>query len=237
MKIANVVFISRSYKELLGIYDDDYIGKPVLEIIPNSRIPYVLRTGNEIIGDIFVLKNQDLAFCNRILIKDDEGKVLGVLSTLTLGMDQVDAMSKTIEKLKNENLIYKSKIKKLRKEIYSIDSIASNSTSMQKLKNVVEKIADSPVSVLITGETGTGKEVFANAIHMMSGRYENKFVKINCAAIPKDLLESELFGYEDGAFSGAVKGGKIGKFELANGGTILLDEIGEDVAGAPVKDF
>ncbi len=224
---ANIVFISRSYKELLGIYDDDYIGKPILEIIPNSKIPYVLKTGKEIIGDVFVLRNGDLAFCNRILIRDDKGEVLGALSNFTFGMEQVDEMSKTIEKLRNENLVYKSKIKKLRKEIYSIDSIASNSISMQKLKSVVEKIADSPVSVLITGETGTGKEVFANAIHMLSNRFENKFVKINCAAIPKDLLESELFGYEDGAFSGAVKGGKIGKFELANNGTILLDEIGE----------
>ncbi|MBW8382372.1 MAG: sigma 54-interacting transcriptional regulator [Youngiibacter sp.] len=224
---ANIVFISRSYKELLELTSDDYVGKPILEIIPNSKIPYVLKTGKEMIGDVFVLKNGELAFCNRILIRDDKGNVLGALSNFTFGMEQIEEMSKTIERLKNENLVYKSKIKRLRKEIYSIESIASNSTSMKKLKTVVAKIADSPVSVLITGETGTGKEVFANAIHMLSNRYENKFVKINCAAIPKDLLESELFGYEDGAFSGAVKGGKIGKFELANGGTILLDEIGE----------
>jgi transcriptional regulator with PAS, ATPase and Fis domain len=224
---ANVVFISRDYKEMLEVTSDNYVGRPIQEIIPNSRIPYVLKTGKEIIGDVFILKNGELTFCNRILIRDDKGRVLGALSNFTLGMEQVDAMSRTIEKLKNENLVYKSKIRKLRQEIYSIDSIASNSGSMQKLKSMVEKVADSPVSVLITGETGTGKEVFANAIHMMSSRYENKFIKLNCAAIPKDLLESELFGYEDGAFSGAVKGGKIGKFELANNGTILLDEIGD----------
>lgn len=224
---SNIVFISRDYKELLELTNDDYVGKPIQEIIPNSKIPYVLKTGKEIIGDVFTLKNGDLTFCNRILIRDDKGRVLGALSNFILGMEQMDAMSRTIEKLKNENLVYRSKLRKLRREIYSIDSIASNSASMQKLKSMVEKVADSPVSVLITGETGTGKEVFANAIHMMSSRYENKFVKLNCAAIPKDLLESELFGYEDGAFSGAVKGGKIGKFELANNGTILLDEIGD----------
>jgi transcriptional regulator with PAS, ATPase and Fis domain len=80
---------------------------------------------------------------------------------------------------------------------------------------------------LITGETGTGKEVFANAIHSLSDRSDKKFVKINCAAIPKELIESELFGYAPGSFSGALKNGKIGKFEYANGGTILLDELGE----------
>jgi transcriptional regulator with PAS, ATPase and Fis domain len=81
--------------------------------------------------------------------------------------------------------------------------------------------------VLITGESGTGKEVFANVIHEMSNRRDNNFIKINCAAIPENILESELFGYEDGAFTGARRGGKIGKFELADQGTIFLDEIGD----------
>ena len=80
---------------------------------------------------------------------------------------------------------------------------------------------------MITGETGTGKELYANAIHYMSNRCNMPYVKINCAAIPGELLESELFGYEKGAFTGASEKGKIGKFEYANGGTILLDEIGE----------
>ncbi|HAK73129.1 MAG TPA: sigma-54-dependent Fis family transcriptional regulator, partial [Sporomusaceae bacterium] len=91
----------------------------------------------------------------------------------------------------------------------------------------IEKVADSNLAVLITGETGTGKEVFANAVHQLSNRRYGNFIKVNCAAIPKDLLESELFGYNEGAFSGASKGGKVGKFEQANNGTILLDEIGE----------
>ncbi len=98
---------------------------------------------------------------------------------------------------------------------------------MQKIKATIEKVADSNLAVLITGETGTGKEVFANAVHQLSNRRYGNFIKVNCAAIPKDLLESELFGYNEGAFSGASKGGKVGKFEQANNGTILLDEIGE----------
>ncbi|HBF66576.1 MAG TPA: AAA family ATPase, partial [Clostridium sp.] len=97
------------------------------------------------------------------------------------------------------------------------------------------KAARTSFSVLLTGETGTGKEVFATAIHYSSDRREKPMVSINCAAIPAELLESELFGYEEGAFTGAKKGGKKGKFELANKGTLFLDEIGDMPLGMQAK--
>ena len=105
--------------------------------------------------------------------------------------------------------------------------VAGSGPAMQAALAQLEQAAHSDVNVLLLGETGVGKEVFARAIHQSSGRSLQSYVKINCAAIPGTLLESELFGYADGAFSGAAKGGKIGKFELANHGTLLLDEIGE----------
>lgn len=108
-----------------------------------------------------------------------------------------------------------------------IDSIIGNSPAINHLKNDILRVADSPSSVLITGESGTGKELIAQAIHCHGNRSSRPFVKVNCAAIPDTLLESELFGYSDGAFTGARRGGKMGKFELANGGTIFLDEIGD----------
>ncbi|HEX3010633.1 MAG TPA: sigma 54-interacting transcriptional regulator [Syntrophomonadaceae bacterium] len=108
-----------------------------------------------------------------------------------------------------------------------IDSIIGNSPAINHLKNDILRVADSPSSVLITGESGTGKELIAQAIHCHGSRSSRPFIKVNCAAIPDTLLESELFGYSDGAFTGARKGGKMGKFELANGGTIFLDEIGD----------
>ena len=92
---------------------------------------------------------------------------------------------------------------------------------------MIRRIADSPTPVLITGETGTGKELIARAIHEQSRRSKYPFVAINCSSIPDNLFESELFGYEEGSFTGAKKGGKIGKIEMAQGGTLFLDEIGE----------
>ncbi len=108
-----------------------------------------------------------------------------------------------------------------------IDSIIGQDPKIRNLKNSILRVADSPSSVLITGESGTGKELVAQAIHYHGNRSNQAFIKVNCAAIPDTLLESELFGYTDGAFTGARKGGKMGKFELANGGTIFLDEIGD----------
>jgi transcriptional regulator with PAS, ATPase and Fis domain len=110
------------------------------------------------------------------------------------------------------------------KDIYPI--FFSNSLKMNKIKIIIDEIAKTDITVLIKGESGTGKELVAQAIHLNSNRREKPFIKVNCAAIPKDLLESELFGFEKGAFTGAhLK--KPGKFELANGGTILLNDIGE----------
>lgn len=111
--------------------------------------------------------------------------------------------------------------------IYTFDKMIAKD---EKIKNMIEyakKIADSKSTVLITGESGTGKEIFAQAIHNFSNRKEEPFIAVNCGAIPRTLIESELFGYEDGAFTGAKKGGNAGKFEIAEGGTIFLDEIGE----------
>ena len=110
---------------------------------------------------------------------------------------------------------------------YVFEDIIGESSSIKRVIYNARNIASSPSTILIEGESGTGKEVLAQAIHNASDRRNNSFVAINCGAIPKNLIESELFGYEDGAFTGAKRGGMPGKFELANGGTLFLDEIGE----------
>jgi two-component system response regulator AtoC len=134
------------------------------------------------------------------------------------------AITKSLEKKK-----LLTEISSLKKQL-RVDELRGefiyNSPKMQRVKDLVEQIAETDVSVLIEGESGTGKELVARALHYGSGLRDKPFIKVNCAALPRDLLESELFGYERGAFTGAYKA-KAGKFELANSGTIFLDEIGE----------
>ncbi len=125
-------------------------------------------------------------------------------------------------KLKKENF----SLKKQLKQRYDYQGLIGNSPQMQKVYGLIKKISDTDATILIEGESGTGKELIAKTIHYNSLRGQNPFVPFNCAAIPKDLLESELFGHERGAFTGAINT-RIGRFERANGGTILLDEIGE----------
>lgn len=226
---GNVVFLSKNYQELLNIKEEDFLGRPIQDIIPNSEIPRVINTRKEDIGHLFTLKNGQTVVCNRIPIIEND-RLYGVISTATFyNLNEVSILNQQIKELQKENLEYKKKISELsgKPQQTPISKIVSQSKSIMMIKDTIERFAKSDLTFLITGETGTGKEVFSNAVHELSNRRSNNFVKINCAAIPKDLLESELFGYEPGSFSGASKDGKIGKFELANHGTLLLDEIGE----------
>ncbi|GMT47511.1 MAG: acetoacetate metabolism regulatory protein AtoC [bacterium] len=127
-----------------------------------------------------------------------------------------------VAKLRKENIRLKRELRKR----YEFHGLIGSSPEMQKVYDLIEKIADTDSTVLITGESGTGKELIAKVIHYNSYRSGKNFVPLNCAAIPKDLLESELFGHEKGAFTGAINT-RIGRFELASGGTLFLDEIGE----------
>lgn len=223
-----IVFLSENYQELLGIKESDFLGKPVKDVIENSEIPRVIKTKKEEIGYLFNLKDGKTVVCNRIPIIEN-GILYGVISSATFyNLNEISALNSQVEKLYKENIKYKKKINELySKQQYSINEIIGNSPKIMEIKDIIQRFSNSNLTFLITGETGTGKEVFANAIHKLSTRRNENYVKINCAAIPKDLLESELFGYEPGAFSGSSKTGKIGKFELANHGTLLLDEIGE----------
>jgi PAS domain S-box-containing protein len=229
-KEGRIILLSENYQELLGVTDEEYMGKPIRDIIPNSEIPHVIESKKEDTGHLFTLKNGKTVVCNRIPIIDN-GEVTGVISSATFyKLDEVSILNQQIKKLQEENLNYKKQISQLSSSFNqgdSLNKIVGNSLPIMSIKETIRRFAESDLTFLITGDTGTGKEVFANAIHELSKRRNNNFVKINCAAIPKDLLESELFGYEPGSFSGASKEGKIGKFEHANGGTLLLDEIGE----------
>lgn len=133
---------------------------------------------------------------------------------------------KEIEQLKNELAAENKYLQEEIKLTYNFDEIVSSSKNFKKILQHIEQVADTDATVLILGESGTGKELLARAVHNISNRSKKPLVKVNCAALPANLIESELFGHEKGAFTGALER-KIGRFELANGGTIFLDEIGE----------
>ncbi len=122
-----------------------------------------------------------------------------------------------------------------RKAIYTFDKMAGDSPAFREAVDFAKRVADSSSTILISGESGTGKEIFAQSIHNFSSRADEPFVVLNCGAIPRTLIESELFGYREGAFTGARKGGQAGKFEIADGGTLFLDEIGEMPLDMQVK--
>jgi len=222
---GKIIYFNKANSTMLGIEPKDAIGKNILDVIPLSRLPSVLETGMpEIRFPSIYTENR---IVNRIPIKRN-GSVVGAVA-MVLFKDKAD-LNELYEKLE----ILESKVKYYKKELenrwaskYTIDDIIGNSKTLRDLKSRVKRIANTDSSILITGETGTGKELFAHAIHNISPRRTKPFVRVNCATIPRELLEAELFGYEPGAFTGARKGGMPGKFELANGGTIFLDEISD----------
>jgi len=226
---GKIVFLNDRYAELLQVDRYEAIGKDVSEIIPGTRMHIVANTGREEMGSIFRLKTGESVLVNRMLVKK-EGQVIGVAAFSAFSAFNelnTDATIQKIYHLNQELNQYKNELTRLRGAKYSLEQIIGNSPNLLKMKELIKKVAQTKSTALINGETGTGKELVAHAIHQQSSRDHQPFIRVNCAAIPGELLESELFGYEEGAFTGAKKGGKVGKFELANCGTLLLDEVNQ----------
>ncbi len=228
-----VTYLSKTYCQFLEIKLEDAIGKHVTEVIENTRMHLVIETGKEEIADLQYIRGNYM-IANRIPIRSN-GKIVGAVGfVLFRDTKEWMEMNTHIKSLLLELEHYREQVKQQGVK-YFLHDIIGNSPKMEALKNKVKKIAPSDVSVLIRGESGTGKELFAQSIHHLSNRSNQPFISINCASIPEHLLESELFGYAEGAFTGAKKGGKPGKFQLANGGTLFLDEVGDMPLSAQVK--
>ncbi|MBU5427845.1 sigma 54-interacting transcriptional regulator [Tissierella pigra] len=218
--------VKMNYEKLMGIKEEDAIGKPVEEVIENTRMHIVVRTGKKELRDVQRIQGHDM-ITNRIPIIKQE-KIIGAVGTVLFkDISEVKELAHQLLDLQSKINKYKGEIERIEGTKYSFHSIITRNPKMEYLKKVGKMASETNSTVLITGESGTGKELFAHAIHRASYRKEEAFIAINCAAIPKELLESELFGYDSGAFTGARKDGKPGKFELASGGTIFLDEIGD----------
>ncbi|KXG76181.1 sigma-54 interaction domain-containing protein [Thermotalea metallivorans] len=221
-----VTMMSQTYLDFLELKKEEAIGKHVTQVIPNTRMHIVAKTGKAEIGDIQEIKGNYMIATRLPVIVD--GKVIGAVGKVNFkDISDFNTMAKKVSKMEKELEYYREALKKERAGKYSFENIVGTSPSIVRVKNISKKAAKSDSNVLILGESGTGKELFAHAIHNFSHRANGPFIKVNCAAIPSELLESELFGYEEGAFTGAKKGGKLGKFELAEKGSIFLDEIGD----------
>jgi len=208
-----ITHINKSAEKLLGISTQQACGQHINDIFPGFSVPKVLNFGQH-------YAEQEIKYINK------EEMCLFMSTIKPIKMDQeIIGLVISFRSIRELRKLAGRLIREDRK--YTLDGILGTSKAMTMLKQKMQLVAATDSTILITGESGTGKELFARAIHEESPRKNGPFIAINCGAIPEMLLESELFGYEEGAFTGASRGGKPGKFELADGGTIFLDEIGD----------
>jgi len=230
-KNENIIFLNQAYKDYLHVDDKDFVGKHVYTFISNSRLPIVMKTQKAMLGvhHVFVdgpSRGQE-AICHLIPVIDKGEAVASFGIILFQNVEDLLRLTVQSEDLRRELDYYKKELKSFQSTRYSIDTILGKSKAIVMMKNSIYKVSNSKSTVLISGESGSGKELVAHSIHNCSPRGPFPFVRVNCAAIPGSLCESEFFGYVDGAFTGAKRGGAVGKFELANHGTLFLDEVAE----------
>lgn len=208
-----IVYTNSVINSALGVTPEESMKKRIYDVMPQSYIKKLVKE-NKQFSNIEITINKN----NNELHALISGKTvqLGAKSAGSiLTFRKMDDVYKVINEMSLSNVTT------------SFDDIIGNSEEIVQVKEKAKMVANSNSTILILGESGTGKELFARAIHESSNRKNKPFIAFNCAAIPENLIESELFGYEEGAFTGAVRGGKPGKFQLAQGGTIFLDEIGD----------
>ncbi|MCF8049664.1 MAG: sigma 54-interacting transcriptional regulator [Desulfobacterales bacterium] len=227
-KKGKVTYINDSYCKFLRVSKRAAIGNDIQKIIPTTGFWEVMKSGRPQYKRYHVYADNREVIANRIPIFID-GKLEGMVGEVLLkSRSELDEVIKNFAIL-NEKIKHTERQidKHIYTSVYNFDDIVSEDESILRMKNVAAKAARSVSPVLLEGESGTGKELFAHSIHSAGNRSHGPFIRLNCAAIPAELLEAELFGYEKGAFTGASNSGKPGKFELADKGVIFLDEIGD----------
>ncbi len=245
---GNTTFVNPAAAEILGWTVEELIGKPQHAIIHHTHANGDPYTREECpiyaaFTDGEVHRKDDEVFWRRdgtslpveyvsTPIRDEDGELAGAVVSfidITRRKQQQQALEHALEEVKALKDRLEHENQYLQEEIrveHNFEEIIGNSGALKRVLSRLEKVADTDATVMVTGETGVGKELFARAVHHSSRRSERAFVKVNCAALPQNLIESELFGHERGSFTGATAK-RIGRFELADGGTLFLDEIGE----------
>lgn len=226
-RYGKVIYINEQCADYIKVDREKSIGKYVTEVFPSSIMPDILRSRNKY-NTCFYFQDGRMSISTQVQLQKD-GEVLGVLEyDMIQDINALDdLLSQYAEKLKDEMAYFREQVRNFKSTKYSINNILGSSPKVRELKYQIELAANSSSTVLICGETGTGKELVAHSIHNLSSRAFQSFVKVNGAGMAESLIESELFGYVEGAFTGARKGGKKGKFELADQGTLFIDEINQ----------
>ncbi len=216
--------VNDGYLRISGLTREEIMEKSLSIVRPGSVLPQVIKTGNAKIGiyrhegnSEYVVDMAPICF---------QGTVVGGIS-LVKGIERIQRLSKEVEKYVQKNRELKAAVNSAYQARYSFSDAIGVSAAFVRTVDFAKRMAGYDEDILITGESGTGKELFAQAIHNASSRADKPFVAVNCSTLSSPLVESELFGYSDGSFTGALKGGKAGLFSVADGGTIMLDEIAE----------
>jgi transcriptional regulator with PAS, ATPase and Fis domain len=225
---ANVVWMNDQYPARLNIRNPAAtIGRPVEEVIPNSLMRQVVHSGQPIMLDIMDFGEESFVV-TRLPLRDADGKVVGAVGFMLYDDPRylLPVVSR-YQRLRDDLADAERRLADARRTKYTFSSFVGTGAACAELKQAARRAARTSSSVLVLGETGTGKELLAQAIHAASPRTNGPFVAVNIAAVPETLLEAEFFGVAAGAFTGADKRGRDGKFKLADGGTLFLDEIGD----------
>jgi len=225
---ARIVWINEKYRGLLGIGDgDDVLGREIETVIPESLMRQVVQTGKPFPIDIMRFGERHFVV-SRLPLHDARGAVIGAVGfVLYDNLDYLRPLISKFETLYKRLTSVEAELMAARRTRYSIANIVGVSGEVVEIRRRARKLAQLTSPVLLLGETGTGKELLAQSIHAASDRARRPFVAVNMAAIPEGLLEAEFFGVAPGAFTGAERRGRIGKLELADGGTLFMDEIGD----------
>ncbi|WP_277445632.1 sigma 54-interacting transcriptional regulator, partial [Pelotomaculum isophthalicicum] len=211
-----ITLFNKAAEKIFNFKTEDVLGCNIKNVLQTIKLQETLLTKEATFGEIISFENSEVVV-NRVPVLNKKEEISGVVATIQPAQE----IQELEEKIRRQLSEDKTGIR------YNFNDIKGESYAIRSTIELARKFAQTDETVLIMGESGTGKELFAQSIHVASKRKTKPFLAINCAAIPGTLLESELFGYSEGAFTGARKGGKAGLFELAHGGTIFLDEIGE----------
>lgn len=222
---TTIVYANEAYAKILGVPVAKVLGRRLDKIEPKAAAIEILRTGKPTSGADY-LGSLGIDVVGSSFPLYNGGNIIGCVSTFK-NITEVVELNRELQQTKGVADYLKEQLEQWEQLPLSFKEYVGQNRNVKETLVLAAKVARTDSTVLIRGESGVGKEVLARAVHNSSRRKDKPLIKVNCAAIPEDLIESELFGYEDGAFTGAKKGGKLGKFELAHSGTIFLDEIGD----------